>query len=487
MSSFHEPPLTFGQPENVPPNLTGRARQPLISGCSISALKAVGALFVGGLLLLLIGVILFRIFAFTPQSVFDTKFETIRANGEPVTMDELSAWYPAVPDNENAALVLQESFRLIRLPKDPDSLIPYMGNTRIEEFPRTFSADIKAASEALLQENAPCLEKLRVVATMRRSRFPLDFSKGFDMDLSHLAPLRSAVRLLVLDAECKADSGKFEEASQSLADALRVGETLRYEPVLISQLVRIAMHGIACRGIERVLNRGNVIGLDYGMLQSLLDKAEDTDSLYRSLVGEQCTVIHSFPVPGNANADEWLRKSGGGNQYWLIRKANLSLHTQDFDQFLFSMGQLIDSSKLSPVVRREEFEEVEAALDAMQANKWDKLTHTVTLNIVPPFTRLYFAVDRDAANLRTTSAGLAVAQYRSEHGQLPESIDALVPKYLAKVPEDPFNEQPLHYQPKDNGFTVYSVSGNTTDDQGVAPEKMKEFMTKGDLPFSVEW
>ncbi len=42
----------------------------------------------------------------------------------------------------------------------------------------------------------------------------------------------------------------------------------------------------------------------------------------------------------------------------------------------------------------------------------------------------------------------------------------LVPKYLAKVPRDAFNEKPLVYQKTVTGYLFYSVGLNGIDDGG---------------------
>jgi hypothetical protein len=44
----------------------------------------------------------------------DAKLQAIRAAGLPTSGAELNAFYPAVPDNENAALVMTQVFALMR-------------------------------------------------------------------------------------------------------------------------------------------------------------------------------------------------------------------------------------------------------------------------------------------------------------------------------------------------------------------------------------
>ena len=69
-------------------------------------------------------------------------------------------------------------------------------------------------------------------------------------------------------------------------------------------------------------------------------------------------------------------------------------------------------------------------------------------------------------------------RYRLAHGEYPESLDALAPQFIAKVPHDIINGQPLHYRrevnaPSPSGygdaggqFVLYSVGWNEKDDGG---------------------
>jgi hypothetical protein len=58
-------------------------------------------------------------------------------------------------------------------------------------------------------------------------------------------------------------------------------------------------------------------------------------------------------------------------------------------------------------------------------------------------------------------------RYRLAHGEYPASLDALAPQFIAKLPHDLINGQPLKYRRTDNGqFILYSVGWNETDDGG---------------------
>ena len=74
---------------------------------------------------------------------------------------------------------------------------------------------------------------------------------------------------------------------------------------------------------------------------------------------------------------------------------------------------------------------------------------------------------RDAAVL-----GLSCELHRSAHGDYPDTLTALVPEFLDELPPDPFTGKPFIYRrrPDGEGFIVYSVGSNMTDDGGVSDE-----------------
>jgi hypothetical protein len=61
----------------------------------------------------------------------------------------------------------------------------------------------------------------------------------------------------------------------------------------------------------------------------------------------------------------------------------------------------------------------------------------------------------------------ALERYRLANGQFPETLEALGPKFIEKLPHDIINGQPLKYRRTDDGqFVLYSVGWNETDDGG---------------------
>ncbi|MCC6949886.1 MAG: hypothetical protein IT433_00415 [Phycisphaerales bacterium] len=66
-------------------------------------------------------------------------------------------------------------------------------------------------------------------------------------------------------------------------------------------------------------------------------------------------------------------------------------------------------------------------------------------------------------------AGLALELYRRETGAWPQTLDALVPRYMPSVPLDPFDGKPMRYSLSGGVATLYSIGADAKDDGGVPP------------------
>ena len=84
--------------------------------------------------------------------------------------------------------------------------------------------------------------------------------------------------------------------------------------------------------------------------------------------------------------------------------------------------------------------------------------------------------------MESAQVAIAVEHFRLDTGKLPERLDELVPKYMEKVPIDPFDGKPLRYKRLEKGYTIYSIGEDGKDDGG---QKRKPGKEGYDYPFTV--
>ena len=88
------------------------------------------------------------------------------------------------------------------------------------------------------------------------------------------------------------------------------------------------------------------------------------------------------------------------------------------------------------------------------------------LLLFPSIFGLDNAEDRAVARLELTRVTAAMAVFRSANDVYPETLAALVPVCLDSMPTDLYSGKPFLYECRGDGYLLYSVFENGTDDNG---------------------
>jgi hypothetical protein len=68
----------------------------------------------------------------------------------------------------------------------------------------------------------------------------------------------------------------------------------------------------------------------------------------------------------------------------------------------------------------------------------------------------------------------ALERYLLATGRYPETLDALSPRFLERIPHDLILGKPLKYHAENGNYTLYSVGWNGVDDGGVAGKSITD-------------
>ncbi len=86
--------------------------------------------------------------------------------------------------------------------------------------------------------------------------------------------------------------------------------------------------------------------------------------------------------------------------------------------------------------------------------------------LMPAVLKVQQARDRCDQMQANLYLAFALAAYRCDNGSYPKNLEALMPKYMDKIPNDLFSGKPLVYKPDEKGYLLYSVGVNGSDDGG---------------------
>jgi hypothetical protein len=434
------------------------------------------------LALLVLGIAWFVFFRLRLKSQLQTRLEAIRAAGYPVTGAELNDWY-AIPDNaENAAYVFMDAFSFYA-EADPEERkpLPIVGQEELPGRTEPLAEETKSLIAAYLADNRRAIELLHEAAVLEHCRYPVDFRKGLDTKIPHFTDVRRCAKLLELETIFFAENGQAEQAIHSLKSMFALARSLSKEPMLISQLVRIACQALGVFGLERVINGTELADKQLAELGLILAEAQDLAAMARAMTGERCQVIELFGGPARKIFKSMVSTAPPAPLMALYRAAGLS--DKDALMYLDLMDGYIKAGTLPLHLRQEAADAVEEKLEEISK------IHILARMLAPAFARVLTLDLRTIARLRTARVALAVQRYRLAKGRLPGSIAGLVPAYLDAVPKDPFDGQNMRYERLAVGYVVYSVGEDLSDDGGKEkPPRTKGRRERGnyDITFIVE-
>ena len=414
------------------------------------------------------------------------RLAAIREAGEPVALSDLADSYPPVPHERNAAVVLDKAFGKFVSAEDQGicKALPIVGQAELPELGEPIPAEMLEAVRKHVKANAGALRLIHEAAGLDECRFEIDFSIGAaSLTLPHLSRLRIAARLLALEAIDHTESGRAGAAARSLLALVRVGRTLRHEPVLISGLVRTAIDGLAVAGIERWVSRARPPAALLPGLEEALGAEADPEIVRRLFRAERCMGIDMyyefFLGPAAAGGGRALGGPFAGASP--IRFLPRAYFKADLVVYLDFMAELIEAAAKPYPESLRAGVRLCNDLDSRIPRRY-----LMCRTVLPAMSGIFRAGQSHMARLESARVALAALRYRARHGALPASLWDLVPDFADAIPPDPFTGRRLRYRKSAQGFVVYAVGQDACDDGGkTQPEA--DTGHPPDVGFRVRW
>ena len=214
-----------------------------------------------------------------------------RAAHEPVTLEELNRYYPAVPASSNAALAYGRAFEILQKSGSSKFL------EQLDELPSDsgpLPVDIRETMEKACQENAGAFRALSEATKLQFCRYPVDYTPGWAALLPHLRHLPKCSALEMCQGVLHEQKGDVQKAIESINTILLFSASLDSEPDLISVLVEHELYSHATELLRWLLNHRQLSQQQLENVEEIFHRAERTNSLDRALVGERCVISAVF-------------------------------------------------------------------------------------------------------------------------------------------------------------------------------------------------
>jgi hypothetical protein len=351
-------------------------------------------------------------------------------------------------DDENSAPVAEAAYQA--LPKDwpsPDlmrRLDDLAPEARLEDADAVALRDELAKVQTAVAEGSKLVER-------PNGRHPIAYAPVFHNTRDGLVQhTRGVVYLLRLDSILQAQDQDLNGALRSCRAQLNAARSVGDDPRWVSLLVRLAGVGMTVHGTQRVLAQGEPDADELLRMQRALEAEERFPRLLVALRGERAGMHEELQgleageitLAEFAETAEAKKRQGLGfidRDYVRSHHAEiLALHTE-----AVRIAALQDHERAQPL----------AAFESRVSG-----TRLGVLSFALP--TLVSVLDRSArradGQLRCLIAALAVERYRRQHGRWPDGLQQLVPEFLAAVPLDPQDGEPLGFQRLTDRVVIYS-------------------------------
>jgi len=385
------------------------------------------------------------------------------APAEPKPMD-LVAWQEALDAIHSHAAQPAEGFRSDKLDLA----------SRAQAAPTVLEA---------MKDDDAALDELRAASDRPESRYDVkyDTNEPWATLLPHLAHVKQTCQRLQTRACAELAVGQSQSALDDVLLSLRMVDSLKTEPTLISYLVSIAAAQLTLQPVWEGLAEHRW-------------KAEQLQQLQSKLVDYNFLAALQFPLHAECAmgtyAGEFIKKRGLGTFLNLTEVASAQgvmdqigrivpagwydeeiIHYATLDDNEFRGAMDVSAKRVFPRQVAANTED----LKKLAVGPWQAIwSHLFIARVMlPSLTRL--PIKSAAAQTRVDEAAIACAleRYRLANGHFPENLPALTPQFMAQLPNDVITGDSFKYRTTPDGqFVLYSVGWDEKDDGGTPGKTM---------------
>ena len=327
------------------------------------------------------------------------------------------------------------------------------------------------------------LEELRSASSRPECVYPVLYmlDNPWGILLPHLSNIKSVCQRLDLRACAELAAGQSDRALDDVKLSLRMADSLREEPFLISYLVRLADFHIAVHPVWEGLAEHRWSDAQLQELQRFIAQYRFIAEIKRPFDGERAAGILTADLlaSGKFRLNELTgdpsnvgSKAANGfgrvipHGWYEMEKLNYCR------LYILQLDGAFDGAQSR--VFPERIKSNSAALDQAFAGRNPfrsiLIQHQLLAVIMLP-ALAKIPMKGALAQMAADQAVLACAleRYRLAHGQFPDKLEALAPDLVAKLPQDVITGELYKYQPPastSSPFVLYSVGWNEKDDGG---------------------
>ena len=317
----------------------------------------------------------------------------------------------------------------------------------------------------------PDFDLIREALKRPYARMDGDYSIPYQQPIPNFVTVRIVAQTLAQRAKCDLQLGRPDKALQELTLLHDFRHLLEGAPTgkpmtLVAAMINVAVTGLYVETIAGGLRSHSWQEPQLAALQQQLADINLTPFVFDALQEESAGICRVAQIA-------WIPKlfDVTGHTPWTTRVA----------WWFWPRGWTYQNMDNAAVLEQKPLEGFDLAHDTVAPRIFDEATRAVgkfvdhgkfpykiiAATAIPNFSKAEQTTAHNQTMVNEAQIACALERYRLAHGEYPDTLDALVPQFIEKIPHDIIGGKPLIYRRTDDGkFLFYSVGWNETDDGG---------------------
>jgi hypothetical protein len=317
----------------------------------------------------------------------------------------------------------------------------------------------------------PDFDLMREALKRSCARMDGDYSKPYEQPIPNFINVRGIAQLLAQRAKCDLLLGQPDKALQELTllhdmccllEAAPTGKPM----TLVAAMINVAVTGLYVDTLGGGLQSHAWQEPQLAVLQNQLAEIKLTSPVVESFQegpARMCRIIQTLP------------------SYRIFNFGSNPKAMSNVGWWFWPRGWTYQNMVNVALLERKPLEGFDLAHDTVAPRKFDEATREVQRFVnhgkfpykilaaiaIPNFIKAEQTTAHNQTMVNEAQIACALERYRLTNGTYPETLDALMPQFIEKLPHDIIGGAPLIYRPKADGkFLLYSIGWNETDDGG---------------------
>jgi len=284
-------------------------------------------------------------------------------------------------------------------------------------------------------------------------RFPIDYEteNPAEILLPHYSYLKRMSQIIQIRSVCYVELNRVDAAFEDVRFGLKLANSIKDEPFLISLLVRASMLNITLENVREGIARGIWTDAQLAEFQKHLSGIDLLKDLRTSLAVEQAfgakmlmlfqnrDYFIKYFEPGCTTCCDNSHNNFTAPIFWLIPAGWFYQNAISFCDIIEERREILDA-----IIRERRTSPMSAHFEKL-AKKPKQSPYTIFANFLLATEKVIYRTGISQTAVELCNIACAIERYRLANGKLPDNLTKLSPSYLSSAPLCLFDGKEFRY------------------------------------------